>query len=486
MIYSFGPYQLHAEARRLMRGEDVVAMSDRQFDVLRHLVASAGHVISKDALIAVAWDDIAVTDNSLEQIISAIRRTLGPAPNRPAYIETVARRGYRFSEAATITQPRQSDEALSALLAPYRALVDGRAALETLDPNEVMRAHAVFEEMTRTTPDYAPAHLGLANSLVLSFEAARAARRRPDAAMIGRARHHASEACRLDPASGEGWATLSLICHHSRDHLGATAAAQRAAALEPDNWRHHLRLAYVSWGEARLRAAHRVRTLIPAFPFAHWLTATVHVARQALDRADAELTDGAGAQDRQSGDAPFKSVGLHLLLGLVRLSAGNEPSAVEHFQRELGFDPSRHIYGRETAANAWCALGAIHLRHGRQDDAMNAMGQALAIMPGHAMALAGRHAMAQLSAPHAASADFDARVAELREQGSAVEAALAQAAYETILGHPQHAARIVENALAQAAAPGAGWSVPVEPLLHVNAHHGAWQQTLSLIRSRAI
>lgn len=37
----------------------------------------------------VAWNDVAVSDNSLEQSISSLRRAPGPAPNGPPYIETL-------------------------------------------------------------------------------------------------------------------------------------------------------------------------------------------------------------------------------------------------------------------------------------------------------------------------------------------------------------------------------------------------------------
>ena len=44
--------------------------------VLRQL-AQAGAVVSKDALVTAAWNEVAVTDNSLEQAVSALRRLLG-------------------------------------------------------------------------------------------------------------------------------------------------------------------------------------------------------------------------------------------------------------------------------------------------------------------------------------------------------------------------------------------------------------------------
>ena len=70
-------------------------------DLLHLLVSRAGEVLSKDALIAAAWRDVAVTDNSLEQAISALRRALTPETGE-RYIETQPRRGYRF--AATVTR----------------------------------------------------------------------------------------------------------------------------------------------------------------------------------------------------------------------------------------------------------------------------------------------------------------------------------------------------------------------------------------------
>jgi DNA-binding winged helix-turn-helix (wHTH) protein len=482
MTYSFGPFQLDAPSRRLRRGSAVVVIPDRQVDVLLQLLARAGQVVSKDALIAAAWHDVAVTDNSLEQAVSALRRTLGtPEGDAKSYIETLARRGYRFAVPVTVTPSRHSDEALAALLAPYRALADGRAALETLDREAVARACRVFEEMVAASPDYAPAHLGLANAFALAGESVRA-ESGSDASAHDRALHHAAEACRLEPASGEAWATLSVLCHQSRDHARATAAAQRAAALEPDNWRHHLRLAYVSGGEARLRAAHRVLKLLPDFPFAHWLAASVHVARQAFDQAEHELRAGAAAQDRQPDDAPFKGVGLHLLLGLVQLATGNEDGAIQQFERELTFKAANHIYGREAGANAWCALAAVHLRHARRADADAALARAIDAVGGHVVAVAAR---AALSHDETARAELTTRLAELRTRGAHVEAAVAEGVAATLAGAPADAVRVVHAELERASGGGVGWSIPVEPFLDVRSHYVHWQPVLTLLRSRS-
>ena len=120
--------------------------------------------------------------------------------------------------------------------------------------------------------------LGLANAQVLAFEATRSDET-PDGRALLAAGQHAREACRLDPGSGEAWSTLGVVLSRTGFSTEAAAAARKAVALEPDNWRHEVRFANVTWGEERLHAAHRALTLLPGAALAHWLAATVYVAR---------------------------------------------------------------------------------------------------------------------------------------------------------------------------------------------------------------
>ena len=95
--YTFDNIVVDAVARRVTRGGEVVAIPDRHVGVLLHLVTHAGSLVSKDQLIESAWGGLAVTDNSLEQAISGLRRVLGAAPGGGPYIQTVPRQGYRFT-----------------------------------------------------------------------------------------------------------------------------------------------------------------------------------------------------------------------------------------------------------------------------------------------------------------------------------------------------------------------------------------------------
>jgi DNA-binding winged helix-turn-helix (wHTH) protein len=484
-IFSFGPYHLDMQRRRLVLGNEPVALPDRHFEILHLLVARAGEVVAKDDLIAAAWKGVAVSDNSLEQAMSSLRRKLGAAPDGPPYIETLARRGYRLRSAVTATLARETDDALASLLQPYRVFLEGRAAIETLERDAVRRAALAFDNVLTMAPDYAPAHIGLANAAALMFDTTRMSGV-PDVEALQRAVHHAREACRLDAASGEAWATLAFVLSRVGTVVDAVAAGRRATALEPDNWRHHVRLAYAAWGDERLRAARGAMKRLPGSGMAHWLAATVHVARQAFDDAARELSAGTIAQDAQPRGGRFSSVGLHLLLGLVHLSAGDHASAETELNRELAFESAGHIYSAQACASAWCGLGALRHREGQQADAVAAFDRALSCVPGHVLALAAMVELSPRTRRGSLRPRLQQRIAALAGQNTRVDAAIALAVADVFAGRHAAAADGVLAALNEAPeGSSAGWGIPVEPLLRVSEHADAWAPVLALLRTRA-
>jgi len=237
--YAFGPYRLEAGRVRLSRDGEPLALPDRQAAILLLLVTRAGTIVPKEALLDAAWKDVAVGDNSVEQAISSLRRALGPAPDGEPYIETLARRGYRFRVPVARVTTRVEDAALEAMLAPHRAFIEGRTALETFERAAVARAQAVFEGILSDAPDYAPAHIGLANAYYLRFESTRA-EFAPDREALAKGVHHAREACRLDPSSGEAWAMLGALSAQARLTSEAIAAARRDRAAPDAVGERHL------------------------------------------------------------------------------------------------------------------------------------------------------------------------------------------------------------------------------------------------------
>ena len=96
-IYEFGPFQLDTEERSLVCDGCLVPLTPKAFELLLVLVRKSGHVIGKDELMKAVWPDSFVEDGNLTQHIFAIRKALGESQGESLFIETVARRGYRFS-----------------------------------------------------------------------------------------------------------------------------------------------------------------------------------------------------------------------------------------------------------------------------------------------------------------------------------------------------------------------------------------------------
>src|SRR6185503_13661840 len=155
-----------------------------------------------------------------------------------------------------------------------------------------------------------------------------------------------------------------------------------AVAIEPANWRNFFRLGHASWGDERLRAAVSTLALYPDFAFGFFQTAMVHVARGHLREAEAVLRQGAAVQDRQiSRGERYPALGLHWLLGLVRLAQDDADEALREFARELELATPHRLYGREYEMHATHARGAALLRLGRADEARDAFRAAIALSP---------------------------------------------------------------------------------------------------------
>jgi Tol biopolymer transport system component/DNA-binding winged helix-turn-helix (wHTH) protein len=96
-LYEFGPYQLDPAEKVLRRGGVPVSLTPKAFETLWALVEKSGRVVEKAELMARVWPDAFVEEQNLAFNISVLRKTLGQDADGTAYIETVPKRGYRFT-----------------------------------------------------------------------------------------------------------------------------------------------------------------------------------------------------------------------------------------------------------------------------------------------------------------------------------------------------------------------------------------------------
>jgi DNA-binding winged helix-turn-helix (wHTH) protein len=103
--FVFGPFRLDTRDERLWRGPDVVPVRPKTLGVLHALVTRAGHLLTKEALLAAVWPETAVSETVLTVAIRELRRVLGDQARCPQFIAAVHGRGYRFMAPVTVEAP---------------------------------------------------------------------------------------------------------------------------------------------------------------------------------------------------------------------------------------------------------------------------------------------------------------------------------------------------------------------------------------------
>src|SRR5262245_15667496 len=94
----FGTFELHPDARDLRKQGIKIKLQDRPFRVLEVLLERPGQIVTRDELRARVWPKgtFVEFDQGLYSAVARLRDILGDSPTSPRFVETVARRGYRF------------------------------------------------------------------------------------------------------------------------------------------------------------------------------------------------------------------------------------------------------------------------------------------------------------------------------------------------------------------------------------------------------
>jgi TolB-like protein/DNA-binding winged helix-turn-helix (wHTH) protein/Tfp pilus assembly protein PilF len=94
----FGAFEVDLRAGELRRKGLQVKLQEQPFQVLAMLLERVGEVVTREELQTKLWpaDTIVDFDHGLNKAINKIRKALGDSAENPRFVETVARRGYRF------------------------------------------------------------------------------------------------------------------------------------------------------------------------------------------------------------------------------------------------------------------------------------------------------------------------------------------------------------------------------------------------------
>ncbi len=96
--YRFGIYEVDVRAGELLRDGVKIKLQEQPFQVLVVLLEKPGEIITREDLRQRLWpsDTFVDFDHSLNTAINKLREALRDSASNPRFIETKARRGYRF------------------------------------------------------------------------------------------------------------------------------------------------------------------------------------------------------------------------------------------------------------------------------------------------------------------------------------------------------------------------------------------------------
>ncbi len=164
----FGEFELDPSKGQLRHRGKLVPLEPKAFDVLAHLVRNRDRTVSVSELLRVVWPEVAVERGSVHRAVHFLRRAVSDRSDGAEAIQTIPRRGYRFTIAVEEGDPE--GPSVGSAAAGRAASYIGRARLSAV-------LDARLAAAVRGRPDlvllHGPAGIGKSATLAHLAESAR-------------------------------------------------------------------------------------------------------------------------------------------------------------------------------------------------------------------------------------------------------------------------------------------------------------------------
>jgi TolB-like protein/DNA-binding winged helix-turn-helix (wHTH) protein/Flp pilus assembly protein TadD len=137
----FGVFEADLRLGELTKHGKRLPLQEQPFRLLASLLTRPGELVTREELHAKIWPQTIVDfDHGLNKAISKIRDALGDSAESPRFIETVARRGYRFLADVAVVEdgPQQTAAGQPTVQADAAALAPGEAGMSSPGPRRVL------------------------------------------------------------------------------------------------------------------------------------------------------------------------------------------------------------------------------------------------------------------------------------------------------------------------------------------------------------
>ncbi|MFK8029104.1 MAG: winged helix-turn-helix domain-containing protein [Gammaproteobacteria bacterium] len=274
-----GDWRVDVSGCRIECDDTSQSLEPKVMDLLMVLAGRKGEVVTREILLAELWPDVIVGEDTLARTVSKLRSVLNDSAKRPAYIETVPKRGYRLiadvkTMAAKSTEAskfRLKSIALTCVLVAVSAAIlvnfgfQDRMQSESnlllnrandfymrFNQTDNAAASSLYERVIAEQPNNAKAHAGLANTLVqrvirysngaegassVSAALERGLNKTTRAReLLARAQQLAERGVQLAPNNPRTRKALGLVLSSSGQLQLAREQYEEATALDKDAW----------------------------------------------------------------------------------------------------------------------------------------------------------------------------------------------------------------------------------------------------------
>src|SRR5215472_12744264 len=111
----FGPFSVDRQRQQVYRGGSKLRLQGKVYQVLLVLIQKQGEVVTREELRAALWpaDTHVNYDANVNTTVNKLRQALGESTEKPAYIETIPRRGYSFIGSAQFSETPFAQESVA-------------------------------------------------------------------------------------------------------------------------------------------------------------------------------------------------------------------------------------------------------------------------------------------------------------------------------------------------------------------------------------
>ncbi len=144
-LFRFGVFEADTSSGELRKAGVRLRLQEQPFQVLILFLEHPGHVITREEIRQKLWPSGTFVDfdHSLNTIINKIREALGDSAANPRFVETLAKRGYRFMVPVNSTSQYKLDESIeqpSSNLFPQQAAPASELTLTRLEDLPVVQS----------------------------------------------------------------------------------------------------------------------------------------------------------------------------------------------------------------------------------------------------------------------------------------------------------------------------------------------------------